>query len=66
MKRVDVSAMAAAVEALLFVSESPLPVDRLVSILQVDAGQLAEALERLKGRYSLPESGTPPKLPQVT
>lgn len=53
----DVSALAAAVEALLFISDSPLPAEKLAGILQVDSGLLAEALERLKVRYSLAESG---------
>ncbi len=53
----DESLIVAAVEALLFVTDTPLPADRLSAIIGVDAAAISNALERLRARYARDDSG---------
>lgn len=51
------SLISAAVEALLFVSDSPVALDRLSAIMGVDCASVSKALDSLRARYSSDDSG---------
>ncbi|MGE5485228.1 MAG: SMC-Scp complex subunit ScpB [Ignavibacteriales bacterium] len=51
------SLIVAAVEALLFISDSPVAVDRLSAVIGVDAAAVSKALDTLGERYSRDDSG---------
>ncbi|NPV70916.1 MAG: SMC-Scp complex subunit ScpB [Firmicutes bacterium] len=57
MNEVNSTEAAAAIEALLFVTDSPLSTERLKEILQVDDAVLSEAIAALDERCSRPGSG---------
>ena len=56
MREVDYQQQAATIEAILFTSDTPLPISRLATISEMTPGQIRSAVDRLNDQYA--ETGT--------
>jgi segregation and condensation protein B len=56
MQEVDYQQQAATIEAILFTSDTPLPISRLATISEMTPGQIRSAVDRLNDQYA--ETGT--------